>query len=110
MAVIDASDRVTFTAPAPDAVATATVQTMGPAGPATRYYWIVANFPIGVVVSNPFTSWSAPSSLTATNYVQLVWTPVVGATSYDILRTDTPELPDAPGTYALAQAVTATEF
>lgn len=110
MAVIDIPDRMTLTAPAPDAVATATVQTVGRPGLGNHFYWLVSHFPIGIVVSEPFPVWNAPQPMDTNNYVLIVWTPTPGAVSYDLLRTETPLYPSLPGNFALAIGLTATQY
>lgn len=110
MAVIDIPDRMTLTAPGPDAVATATAQTVGQRGLGVHYYWVVSHFPIGAVVSEPFPVWDAPQPLSAANYVFIIWQGTPGVTNYDLLRTETPELPIQPGNYALATGLTNTQF
>lgn len=101
-------DELQLTAPAPDNVTGAEPQTVGTPGLATYFYWIVTHYPVGAVVSGPFGIWNAPNPLNVTNYVQVRWSPAMGATSYDILRTTKALFPNAPGPYALATGLTQT--
>lgn len=92
MAVL--SEEFQITAPAPGAVRGVSAQITGPPGLATYYYWWTANYPIGLsVVSAPLLVRGAPSPLTPTNFVTITGQPALGATSYDLLRTNSPQLP-----------------
>jgi len=73
-------------------------QTVGTGNFQPYFYWLVVNFPIGssaplgpVVVTN------GPSPLTASNFVQISWQAVPGATNYTLIR-NTIATPPASGT------------
>lgn len=92
MAVL--SEEFQITAPAPGAVRGVSAQITGPPGLATYYYWWTANYPIGLtVISAPLLMRGAPNPLTPTNFVTITGQPALGATSYDLLRTNSPQLP-----------------
>ena len=94
MAVL--SEQFQITAPGPDAVMGISAQITGPPGLATYYYWWTANYPIGLsVVSAPLLVRGAPSPLTVANHVTITGQPALGATSYDLLRTNSPQLPSS---------------
>lgn len=104
MAVL--SEQFQITAPGPDAVMGTSAQVVGPPGLAIYYYWWVAHYPIGVsVVSAPVIVRSAPSHLTATNYVIISGQPALGANAYDLLRTTTAQLPSGTANIAIAQTL-----
>lgn len=105
------SDDIQLIAPAPGAVLGTSAQIVGPPGLATFFYWWVAHYPIGVtVISVPLLVRAAPSPLTATNYVRVTGQAVLGATSYDLLRTAAPSLPSGTANIALATALTSPTF
>jgi hypothetical protein len=86
-------------------------QVVGNPGPATYFYWVVANFSVGnappslaAMIAN------APNALSASNYVKIFWQPVPGAASYDLLRTTAPQLPSTPAAIAVGTAIAATSF
>jgi len=104
------TDDLQFTAPGPQTVAAATVVPVGTPGATDYWYWIVAHYPIGTSVSGPFFITNAPDTLSGANYVQLVWQTQIGASSYDVLRTNSPQFPQVAGNYALATALAATQL
>jgi hypothetical protein len=69
-------------------------------------YWVVANYPNGLksTPSTVATSFTSPDVLSASNYVTVTWTPVSGAVSYDVLKTNSFTLPSS-GNIALATNV-----
>ena len=96
------SDDFQLTAPAPNPVIGASAQVVGQRGLRTYYYWWVTHFPIGVSVSAPILVRNAPDILSASNSVTVTGPQVVGATGYDLLRTDTPQLPSVAASIGLA--------
>lgn len=89
----------------PGSPPTATIAISGAPGPSssTKFYWLVANFPIGnSSPSGPFQAFNVPATLSGGNFIILNWPTVAGATSYDVLKTSTA----APPTGACACAVT----
>lgn len=102
-------DNVNFKAPAPT-VNGGMAQTVGAPGIRQYSYWIVAHFPIGVSLAGPFFVRNAPQPLTSSNYVRIIWETNIGATGYDVLRTDSPHFPSRPGPYALVSGTTQTMF
>jgi len=80
-------------ASAPSGVTSVSAQTVGVAGLRNYYYWVVANLPIGQTQAAMAQVGNAPNTLSGSNYVQVNWN-LMGATSYDVLRTSTPTLPN----------------
>lgn len=104
------SDDIQLTAPAPGPVFGSSAQIVGPTGLNTFYYWWVAHYPVGVsVVSSPLLVRGAPT-LSATNYVIVTGQALIGATSYDLLRTASPQLPSAAANIAVATGLTSPTF
>jgi hypothetical protein len=101
-------DDLELTAPAPQTVTGLTAQTIGQPGITQYYYWVVAHFPIGVSVTGPAFVRDGPDILSSTNFIRVVWNAAIGATSYDVLRTDTGEFPDTAGNFAVTTATTQT--
>jgi hypothetical protein len=65
-------------------------------GATTYYYWVVAVYPGGSVVSiGPAVVHNSPLVTTATNFVNVNWAPITGAAgiTYDVLRTTVPTWP-----------------
>lgn len=83
------AQQVLLNAPVPPAVDQINVTTVGPLGNSTYYYYVVANYPIGKIISNSKIIRNAPDTYTNTNYIQISWNGVPGATSYDIIRSKT---------------------
>lgn len=82
-------------------------QVVGVAGQKTYYYWAVANYPIGSVVSPLGVIRIAPNTLSGSNYVQI--SPFgypAGVTSVDFLRTTTDLAPTGACNCAVATGVT----
>lgn len=84
-----APQSITLTAPPPPALNQLNLTVVGGLGNATYYYYIIVHYPIGAVPSNSFIIVNAPATLTNTNYVQLNWNPIAGASTYDIVRSKT---------------------
>lgn len=79
---------------------------VGNSGPATYYYWIVANFPQGNASPSPYVLIMAgPNVLSGSNYIRINWTAIPGATSYDVLRTTTTQLLNGAASIAVATGV-----
>jgi hypothetical protein len=100
-------------------VLTPTLQPVGPIncapvgsiGGGVANYWVVAKFPTGnAAPAGPCTITNAPNVLNGSNYVQLNWGPVTGATGYDVLKTATPSLPNTTASIALALAQAAVSY
>ena len=93
--------------PAP--VTGAEVQLVGQGGTSFYNYWIVAQFTIGPsIVAGPFPGYRAPQTLSGSNYFRIGWSRVIGATSYDVLRTAGFTMPQGACACAVATGVTAT--
>lgn len=84
----------------------------GTPGNATYYYWWVASYPVGIiVVSAPLMVRNAPSPLTVANHVTITGRAALGATGYDLLRTNSPQLPStAPSNIAIAGGLPSPTF
>lgn len=83
-------ETITLGSPSPTGVTVVNYRVVGTPGSATYYYWVVTRFPIGQsAILGRTTAYNASPVLSGTNYVTLLWTPVGGAVSYDILRTTT---------------------
>lgn len=83
----------------------------GAPGVAAYYYWVLARYPIGATsFQGPAPILNAPNTLSVSNKVIVTWNPAPGATSYDLLRTTTPQRPTNGATIALATSTTALTF
>ena len=80
-------------------------QAQNPFGFAMPCYWVVAHFPIGNSAPSPP---SCPPNVGSNAFAS--WTAVTGATSYDLLRTTTPFLPNTTAAIAVATAIVGTTF
>ena len=70
----------------------------GTPGNTTYYYWLITTYPIGSVgTTGPIIINNAPNTLNGSNYVNISWNAVTGASSYDLLRNTTGITP-SPGT------------
>lgn len=98
-----------------------TAAVVGTTGSTTYYYWVEAcstvnPTPICTTVSSASTAvTTANATLSSTNYVSVTWTPVSGATSYQLLRTTTSSAPtgtvsDLVGNYAACSSTTCTQI
>jgi hypothetical protein len=96
------TDDLRLSASAPDAVQAATAQAVGAPGVASYWYWIVVHYPSGSIVSGPYFLRNSPDPLSPANHVQISWTQLNGAGSYDVLRTTSPNFPNAAGDYLVA--------
>lgn len=106
------SDDIQLIAPAPGPVTGVSAMITGTPGNATYYYWWVASYPIGIiVVSAPLMVRNAPSPLTVANHVTITGRAALGATGYDLLRTNSPQLPStAPSNIAIAGGLPSPTF
>lgn len=103
--------QVLLAAPPPAPVVSANAQTVGNRGSRVFFYWVVANFPVGKSVPyGPAQVSNVADTLTGGNYVRVVWSPVTGATSYDVLRTTTAVLPNGAANIGVATAVSGTLY
>lgn len=91
----------------PAAAPSATV--VGAAGQTAYYYWIVARYILGNAAPSPYAVAYGPTNLSSSNYVQVTWNQVPGATGYDVLKTTSPSLP-ASGNMLLASDVQTTSI
>lgn len=82
------SQSIDYIAPPPAPLQQLNRIVVGNLGQSTYYYYIAVHYPIGTVVSNSFQISNAPTTLTNTNNINLNWNPVAGATTYDVLRTN----------------------
>jgi hypothetical protein len=95
----------------PTLVGGVSLQLQGNPGPATLYFWIVANFTIGNSnVAGPFILNSAPNALSGSNYVAMSWQPPLGALTYDILLTNSSAVPTGQCSCAVTTGLTATTY
>lgn len=83
-------DAVSFTAANPTAVFNASISHTGTTGTTTYYYFIVAQYPVGGALSQPFPTFDSNGTLSGGNFNTIFWQPQPRATSYDILRSTTP--------------------
>jgi len=82
-------------------------QTVGNRGSRQFFYWVVTRYPVGnAVTTGPAQVTNVADTLTGSNYVRVTWTGITGASSYDILRTTTPNLPQGTANIAVATGVT----
>jgi hypothetical protein len=90
----------------PQKVPNASVFVSGNPGPATYFYWIVTNTIVGASSpAGPFQLSNAPNTLSGSNFNQISWANVLGAVSFDVLRTSTPAPPVGACNCAVATAV-----
>lgn len=84
-----------FSAGIPSPVVGASYTISGTPGRTIYYYWVVARYPAGYVApAGPVAVTNAPDALSGSNYVVINWAaPASQATSYDVLRTTTPNFP-----------------
>ena len=72
----------------------AVIQVVGNPGRQTIYYWAVANYPAGSVISAIGSVTNAPNTLTSGNYVAIYPNyPATTGVTVDILKTATPAMP-----------------
>lgn len=95
--------------PTPQQVSSARVSLSGNPGPATFFYWIVSNYPVGnSTPAGPFSITNAPNTLSVSNFDVINFTPVSDAgVTYDVLRTNTTTMPTGACACAVATGVSA---
>lgn len=91
-------------APAPVNVVTATYS--GSVGGGVYFYWVVATYPRGKVVPNTYAVVSNALTPSITNPVTIRWQQMVGATSYDVVRSTNGRFPGSCTSCAVATGVT----
>lgn len=64
----------------------ASVNVVGNQGTATYTYWVVVNYAGGAVIGQAATVQRAPATLTGGNFVNIGWTTLQGAVTYDVVR------------------------
>lgn len=104
---------INLAANAPSPVSYATASLVGSQLPGGRqfFYWVVAKYPIGNAIPyGPAAVFNVPTTLTVSNYVRISWTPVSGATGYDVLRTTSSQLPNGTSNIAVATDLTSTSY
>jgi hypothetical protein len=71
----------------PAAPSQISVSVTGPPGSRTLCFWVVARYPVGNASAvQPQCIVNAPDIFTSTNYATISWTPLQGATGYDVVR------------------------
>ncbi|MBI1956753.1 MAG: hypothetical protein HYS38_10195 [Acidobacteria bacterium] len=81
-----------------------TVSNAGTPGSTTYYYWVSAKNANGETLLGPSgMTTTANSTLDGTNYNQISWNAVSGATSYRVWRTTTTTPPSGTGTYLVGE-------
>lgn len=102
------ADTLTLKSSTPAQVGFVQAQVVGPQGSSNYYYWVVAKYPGGnATPAGPATITNGPSTLSVSNYINITWNSVSGATSYDVLKTTTPVLP-VTGNTALVTSLVGT--
>lgn len=91
--------QVSLTAQPPPPVTVAGGIAVGGRGGSTLYYWVVARYPSGT--AQPSAPAIVPNTvgefnLSVSNYVTVTWSPMPGATGYDVLRSNSPVYPASP--------------
>jgi hypothetical protein len=90
----------------PRQVPNGNAQLVGNPGPRALYYWVVTRNAAGNSgPAGPFVVQFGPNALSSTNSVTITWTPIRGATGYDVLRTSTPNPPSGACNCAVAAGV-----
>lgn len=90
---VAAQDAFILTAPPPPAVTSVSASYSGAPGNATYYYWVIARYSGGGSAPARSNEVRNVGPLGGGNAVTVGWSPVPGATSYDVLRTNEPSLP-----------------
>src|SRR5882724_3031738 len=76
---------------------------VGTPGTTRACYWVVVNYVGGGVMSSRATCLTTvPNVLSGSNYVQLTWPAMVGAVTYDVLKTTTSTGPSPGASVKLA--------
>jgi putative hemolysin len=101
---------ISMSGPPPSAPTNVSVQVVN-GDNSTYYYWVVANYPNGkVVTANSTPAFRAPATFSGSKYVNIGWSTVTGATSYDVLRTTTQSPPIGTNNSSVATALTVGSF
>lgn len=100
---------ISMSAPPPPSATNISTQVIN-GGNSTYYYWIVANYPIGKVISNSSVVFRAPDIYSSSSHVNVGWSVATGATSYDVLRTTTATAPTGTTNSRVSLAQTTTSF
>lgn len=80
--------------PPPPAINTGNTTIVGNLGNSTYYYWVIANYPQGVVLpTGSIKVVQAPTTLNSSNYVKVTWNGLANVTYYSVLKTLTPAIP-----------------
>lgn len=91
----------------PTQVPSGLAQRTGNPGNTTYFYWVVAKYPVGdAMPAGPYVVLNSADTLSGSNYNTVIWTPALGATSYDVLRTTVGQAPSGACNCAVATAVT----
>lgn len=89
--------------PAPAATSVGTQVVGVQSGGQVVYYWVVARYPIGTVVSLPASAATVGTANYNTgNYVKVSWLAMPGATGYDVVRSTSPSFPGSCSACAVA--------
>lgn len=105
-----APSTIAMSAPPPSAPTNVSVQVVN-GDNSTYYYWIVATYPIGkVITTNPAVASRAPGTFSGSKFVNVGWGVQTGASSYDVLRTTTQSPPFGTTSSAVATGLTITSF
>lgn len=96
--------------PQPVSATTISAQVTGVRGNQRIFYWVVANYPIGnAFPAGPGLITDAPNLLGVGNFVTVRWTGVQGATTYDLLKTNTNQIPQGNCNCAVAVGIVGTQ-
>lgn len=110
MLYAQAPSTIAMSAPPPSAPTNVSVQVVNGAN-STYYYWIVANYPIGKVITpSPVVASRGPDTFSSTQFINVGWGAQTGASSYDVLRTNTSGVPNGTTNSAVATGLTVTSF
>ena len=86
-----------------------TVTNIGTAGSTTYYYWVTATNASGETLLSPSgVTTTSNATLDGTNYNQIDWTAVSGATGYKVYRTTTATAPSGTGSFLVGAPATNT--
>ena len=88
--------------------ATLNANVIGTAGTTVSYYVLMTNFVGGSVPSNIVTVNNTPGTLSSTDYVSFIWTPVSGVVTYDLLKLTSNALPSGSNSVLLHGGLAAT--
>ena len=107
--LLEAQQQYTVTAVPPPAVTQVGAAVSGTPGQTSDCYWVVVNYVGGAVLPGRGQCLTnVPNTLSGSNYVQITWTALTGAVSYDVLKTTTNVGPIPGASVALATGLTTT--